>query len=801
MNKYKHLSGFAKRKQKLEEEHKKKKLPKLTSFFSKTNNPPLQEPIQSISHISQTDILSNINNDLTTESNKEHAILMETDQQNKTHSQEQNQVSIQIHNLERTDKINFKEVLTDNDKKYIVKYGPCQPLGIFPKNAEGRSFNSSYYIQKSKSGITYRRNWLCYSIGLNMAYCEPCWIFGKREIHNIKDAWINGYNDWRHISQSISRHESSNNHVVACQIYKKWKLDKNIDMDLDKELKFKMTYWENVLHRIINVTLTLAQNNLAFRGHKESFDVQSGNSGNFLNIIKLLSIYDPILKELLSKDKGTVKYLSPVIQNELIDILAKEVKTELVNKINKSPFLSIIIDTTQDISKIDQISFTIRFVELITDDNDAKTSDLMIREFFLGFKEADGQTAEDLEAQLLNYFEDNTLDIMKLRAQGYDGAANMSGIYNGLQAKILRRQLNAVYVHCAAHNLNLVINDAVKSSKDIRNFYDLLESVYVYFGHSISRWATIISMFENKKHSLKRLCPTRWSSRYDTLHSLRFHYAEILRALTKISLTSKKTMEQNEAQELKKKLEKFETVILVVLESKILSITNIVSNALQNKNIDIGRASTLLKSAYEQMIFLRNNFNIIIDDATLLANTWGINPTFEKKRISKVKKQFDELSHDERLANPESNFKTTVFYSTIDVIIAQLKRRFEGLNNIVENFKPIFPSTLENYSDDELVKFPKEVSIRAQWLHACKLSDKDNVIHIHICSDHFVPSDYKNSIGLCSRKWLLKPGAVPSVNVPNPPAAELQFQSSEIIMDETRKIENIQIFFIEGSKY
>ncbi|XP_039304908.1 uncharacterized protein LOC120357826 isoform X2 [Solenopsis invicta] len=91
-------------------------------------------------------------------------------------------------------------------------------------------------------------------------------------------------------------------------------------------------------------------------------------------------------------------------------------------------------------------------------------------------------------------------------------------------------------------------------------------------------------------------------------------------------------------------------------------------------------------------------------------------------------------------------------------------------------------------------KFPKEVSIRAQWLHACKLSDKDNVIHVHICSDHFVPSDYKNSIGLCSRKWLLKPGAVPSVNVPNPPAAELQFQStSEIIMDETQSVPSIDV--------
>nr|XP_012215879.1 PREDICTED: uncharacterized protein LOC105668213 isoform X2 [Linepithema humile] len=44
------------------------------------------------------------------------------------------------------------------------------------------------------------------------------------------------------------------------------------------------------------------------------------------------------------------------------------------------------------------------------------------------------------------------------------------------------------------------------------------------------------------------------------------------------------------------------------------------------------------------------------------------------------------------------------------------------------------------------------------------------------------------------RKWLLKPGAVPSINVPNSPAAKLQFQStSENIIDETRSMPSIDI--------
>ncbi|XP_020291054.1 uncharacterized protein LOC109858332 isoform X2 [Pseudomyrmex gracilis] len=87
----------------------------------------------------------------------------------------------------------------------------------------------------------------------------------------------------------------------------------------------------------------------------------------------------------------------------------------------------------------------------------------------------------------------------------------------------------------------------------------------------------------------------------------------------------------------------------------------------------------------------------------------------------------------------------------------------------------------------------KEVSIRAQWLHACKLSDKDNVTHVYICSDHFIQSDYRHSTDLlCQKKWLLKPEAVPSVGVLNRPATKLQFQSTfKNVIQEKRSLPSI----------
>jgi len=51
-----------------------------------------------------------------------------------------------------------------------------------------------------------------------------------------------------------------------------------------------------------------------------------------------------------------------------------------------------------------------------------------------------------------------------MKAQGYDGTANMSGIHRGVQARIRERIATAQYVHYKAHVLNLAI---VHSSSDV----------------------------------------------------------------------------------------------------------------------------------------------------------------------------------------------------------------------------------------------------------------------------------------------------------------------------------------------
>ena len=79
-----------------------------------------------------------------------------------------------------------------------------------------------------------------------------------------------------------------------------------------------------------------------------------------LSIIQLLTKYDTVLDKLLQLPKGSSKYLSPLIQNELILVLAKEVFGDIKSELQSALFFAIILNTTQDISKKEQLTLSVR---------------------------------------------------------------------------------------------------------------------------------------------------------------------------------------------------------------------------------------------------------------------------------------------------------------------------------------------------------------------------------------------------------------------------------------------------------
>jgi hypothetical protein len=226
----------------------------------------------------------------------------------------------------------------------------------------------------------------------------------------------------------------------------------------------------------------------------------------------------------------------------------------------------------------------------------------------LGFEIVESQKAVGLQEQIYNSIKEKGLALEKLRGQGYDGAATVSGVYSGVQARIKEMQPRAIYVHCALHILNLVLNDCIKAISQLCNFYSLLERVYTFFGNSIERWKFLYRE-GTISTTLKRLCPTTWSSRNDVLNAIRFRFTDVLEVLTMIILQRTKSEEKAEAIYLHKKLEDSE---VVVMQNKILTTIHIVSKLLQSEKQDLSKVSASLKDAYEDLKVYRNDFTSVV---------------------------------------------------------------------------------------------------------------------------------------------------------------------------------------------
>nr|XP_004206627.2 uncharacterized protein LOC101240050 [Hydra vulgaris] len=230
------------------------------------------------------------------------------------------------------------------------------------------------------------------------------------------------------------------------------------------------------------------------------------------------------------------------------------------------------------------------------------------------------------------------LDLKKCRGQGYDGASNMSGICSGVQTRIKEIEKNAIFIHCAAQNLNLEINDTMNGMPDISNCFSSIQEIYTFFGISINRWDILSKITGESEVTLKKLNPTRWASRLSSCIAIKQRYVDVMKALSKIILESNKKAEIAQATGLRKKMDCLDFLCILMLIIEILAPLNIVSKLLQSKNMDLDKVCSLLETGIKEIKSLRNNFDDILAKAKALAIKWNIVPTFKQSQIKKNKK-------------------------------------------------------------------------------------------------------------------------------------------------------------------
>ncbi|CAF4161089.1 unnamed protein product [Rotaria magnacalcarata] len=320
-----------------------------------------------------------------------------------------------------------------------------------------KSFTAKWYDE---------RPWLEYSIKTNSCCCYFCRHFSALTTSSQKkpqtDAFVNhGFQNWKRAldkSKGLDRHAQSQGHILTASNFtvfqERGRIKQNVVQLLDKNRIEKIRRNQERLTKIASVLLLCARQSIGIRGHDESEN--SLNKGNFIEMLKWASSTDPIVKSIFEESTRSSTYLSPAIQNELIKIMAEQIKRQIAEKIKGQAF-ALMADENRDNGGHEQLSIVIRRVV------NADNHKYIIQKYFIGLIRLHEFDAQTLSNEIVNYLTNYGAKLDSYIAQCYDGASVMSGKCSGVQAILRQNHMpNGIHIHCHVHRLNLVIVDVTK---------------------------------------------------------------------------------------------------------------------------------------------------------------------------------------------------------------------------------------------------------------------------------------------------------------------------------------------------
>ncbi|XP_011858192.1 PREDICTED: zinc finger MYM-type protein 1-like [Vollenhovia emeryi] len=293
-----------------------------------------------------------------------------------------------------------------------------------------------------------------------------------------KETWVdNGFGNWKHGAERIKNHSKGSLHINCAEILKNCG---------------KVNVVQHLSTSLQNTLRILGRQGLAIRG--------TGNdeNSNFMTILKARA--DVVELESWLKRTGH-KWLHHDVQDEIVQAMATEIMLGNICEIKNSEYFSVLLDETADIARTDKYY-------------------------------TKAQTLFDIVKDVLVRFD---LPLCKLRGQCYDGAANVSGKISGLQQRIQDEEPRALFVHCNAHNLNLVVQDGIEKVLEARKFIGEVKDMINFVRDSPKRFSKFQNLQaaekeENEKDvpALVAYCPTRWVVRIKSLKTVLANYKMLM---------------------------------------------------------------------------------------------------------------------------------------------------------------------------------------------------------------------------------------------------------------------------------
>ncbi|XP_029151554.1 uncharacterized protein [Arachis hypogaea] len=278
--------------------------------------------------------------------------------------------------------------------------------------------------------------------------------------------------------------------------------------------------------------------------------------------------------------RGNLKLRAPSIQKDIVRAAASETTKVIVNDLGDELF-AVLVDEARDISIKEQI-------------------------------------------------------LSRVRGQGYDGASNMQGEFNGLKTLILKENSYAFYVHCFAHQLQLALVTVAKKQVEIALLFNLLTNLCNVVGASCkqrdmlrdSQMTKTIEALQsgkiasgrglNQEIALKRAGDTRWGSHYGTILRLISLFPSVVNVLEYVEEDGNNSEQRAEACHLLNVIQSFEFIFNLHLIKNILEVTNELSQALQRNDQDIVNAMALVKVSKQRLQTIRDDgWSLLVDEVSL----------------------------------------------------------------------------------------------------------------------------------------------------------------------------------------
>ena len=362
---------------------------------------------------------------------------------------------------------------------------------------------------------------------------------------------------------------------------------------------------------------------------------------------------------------------------------------------------SVIMDGTQDISGTEQESICLRYID----------ENLDVHEEFVGLYEASSTTGESLAKIIFDVLLRLNLSLSNLRGQAYDGAANMAGKYAGAQAKVIQKQPLAPFVHCGAHCVNLVTQQACVASPLIRNALHEVNELGVLFGRSGKLKKTFKTIAASshegpvRVHMIRPLCPTRFTVRGSSVQAILNQYESVLETLQEVS-TSYSSEMKSRAAGLLDKLYKGNTALSLVLANDVISPLENLNLSLQKHSQTISGTISAVNLIRESLAENRNEIYVaqLFAKAEDLCEKLSLDCISLPRQRKPPTRDPEEKGTAHQAESPLELFKIE-YYKMLDAVEVQMAMRFnqpgiEVMNNLETMLLNGFvDDTVQQYSE------------------------------------------------------------------------------------------------------